>query len=224
MHIPRILATALTALIASACAEPAEFSTPISAPGAATHDERLIGTWYAANVEGDDSSVALLAIKAAEAGGLETAFGFMSVAPGAMGHAGALWMHRTAHASVIDGTTYYNSLMIDGGMVSKEVAGDLEINPEAMFVQRSDRGYWIFRAEFNEAGTLMLYGISDEIPKKLGLPSHTVDCGEDCDITVFDLPSEALAQLIRTEDREKLFEFRMGPFVRIGQAYPLAAE
>ena len=46
--LPAFLAT----LIVAACERPAEFSFPISEPGLASYDERLLGTWYI--ISGDE--------------------------------------------------------------------------------------------------------------------------------------------------------------------------
>jgi hypothetical protein len=103
-----ILLVAFT-LAVSACAMPTYFRHPVSPPGTASYDERLIGTWIA---RGDDDQIFHLAIEPSEVEGEENflmiAFSVTRIDPGTDGKAAFVWLNRIAYPSAIDGGTYYN--------------------------------------------------------------------------------------------------------------------
>lgn len=212
------IATALAALLLAACDGPAEFSAPLGPPGAAPYDERLIGRWYA--LEPDDNGVAILIVKAgAGEGHLDAAFGYMIVEPGAAGAAGLVSVHNIAHATVLDGQTYYSSRWVDGMMVSKEVGQPAEFDSEAMLAPRPADAYWISRATIRSDGVLLLDILSEKVPVEAGYQGQALECGEGCQSRVFNLAPGQMAELIRTTPPEDLFRIRMA-FARFGSRPP----
>lgn len=217
MRKPFLLSVFASALLLSACDGPAEFTAPLSAPGSASHDERLIGSWYALAPEAD--GVAMLVIAPRSDGLLDAAFGYMSVEPGDDGHAGLAWHNSAVHASVVGGRTYYNARISDGGMMSKEMGQPAEVDTDPLLAPHPDRGYWIIRGDIGEGGNLTVGILSEAQPKKRGLPSHEVACGSDCSFTIYDLESSDLAEWIASEPEAELFTIRI-PFARFGSPPP----
>jgi hypothetical protein len=209
------------AFLLAACDGPAEFGAPLSTPGTAPHDERLIGSWYSLAPEGD--GMAMLVITPRADGLLDAAFGYMSVEPGDQGHAGLAWHRSAVHASVIGGLTYYNARVSDGGMMSKERGQPVEIESDPLLAPHPERGYWIVRSDIGDDGHLMVEILSESQPKKLGLPSHEIACGSDCSFTVYDLDSGDLAELIASVPEAELFTIRT-PFARFGAPPPPSPE
>jgi hypothetical protein len=207
------------ALLLAACDAPAEFRSPLSEPGSAPYDQRLIGRWYAIDGSGDEPLL-LLVIEPGAEGGLEGGLSFSHLEAGGDGEAGFAWFQATAHASVIDGDTYYNAQLVDGGLVEKTVGADPKIEGVDQFSAGVEHGYMILRAEVAADGMLTLRILSEQIPNERQLAAHEVKCGDDCAFKLFDLSPEELAALIRSEDRAALFAIEFGPFSRIGAPPP----
>lgn len=214
----RRLALALAALLLAACDGPAEFNAPLGPPGSAPYDERLIGQWY--SLDPGDKAIATLIIEpGAEEGYLDGAFGMMAVTGGTEGEANFLWLTRSAYASVLDGQTYYNTLLIDGGAVKKRPGDDLETEGDDYYAADVEHGYWIARAEVGPDEVLTLEFLSENAPKSAGHTARDAECSGDCDVRIFDLTPEQLADLIRTVPPEDLFRVRMA-FARFGSPPP----
>ena len=98
------------AFLISACDEPLHSLHPLSEPGQAPYDERLLGMWYERNPDVPLS----LYIWPAEA---PQTLGIIGIAveedTGEFGMSW-LWIRATAHATQIDGSVYYNVKVIDG--------------------------------------------------------------------------------------------------------------
>lgn len=212
MRSTPFLALAVLALVA-ACDVPAEFAAPVSAPGSATHDERLIGKWHVA--EPDDDGVSMLTIREGDDGMLEAAFGYLAVSPGENGGAGIGWAIRDAYPSAIDGVTYYNSRMIDGGFIEKDVGAEPKSELSPYSPPHPELGYWIVSATFESDDRMTLGILSDNVPNKRELPGREVDCGEDCEFELVEITSEELTALIRSVPHDELFSIRI-PFARFG--------
>jgi hypothetical protein len=212
-----LLSALVAGVLLAACDGPAEFTEPLSAPGLAAHDERLIGSWYALEPQAD--GVAMLDIEAREDGLLDAAFGYMSVEAGEAGHAGIAWLRSTVHASLAGGQTYYNARVTDGGMVSKESGAPADNETDPLLAPHPDRGYWIIRASVGDDGVLMLGILSETLPRKLGLPLREIDCSPDCGFKVYGLSPAALADLISANPEPDLFAIRI-PFARFGAPPP----
>lgn len=218
----RYLITALFAtVLLGACDGPADFRSPLSEPGAAPYDERLIGEWYA--LDEDEEGIALLVIEAGEEGLLDAAVSYMSVRPGDTGFAGLAWFNRTAYASVIDGQTYYNTRLVEGGLIAKDVGEPIRTEGGPLLPPNPELGYWIMRADIGDDGVLVLQVLTETLLKARNFPSREIDCGEDCGFTVYDLSPAELADLIRTEPDEDLFGIRMA-FARFGSPPPPALD
>lgn len=216
MRSPSFVVIAIAASL-TACDVPAELAVPVSDPGGASYDERVIGKWY--TLEPNDDAVALLTVQAVENGELGASFGYMAVSPGASGGAGMFWVHRTAYPSVIDGKVYYNSRAVEGGMVVKDAGASIETQLAPFSPPHPELGYWIISVEFEADDRMILGVLSDRIPSTRDLPRRKVDCGDDCDFERVEITSEDLIALIRSEPPEELFSIRI-PFVRVGSELP----
>ncbi len=220
--IPALLA----AMVLAACEYPAEFSSPISEPGLASYDERLVGTWYMIEGDDDDVSAATLTVSPGKDGFLDVA-GVMSFSKmGSYPNEGNedrkasaefAWMRWTAHASVVDGETYFNARLVDTAFLEKKTGKPPEVDEIDHFVSHPERGYWIIRAEIGEDDLLTLHVLWEG---DLDIAPRSVTCGEECSFKVYDLSSGELAAAIRAAEPGELFTQRFGPWARIEGAYP----
>jgi hypothetical protein len=136
LFLPALVAT----LILTACNAPAEFSSPISEPGLASYDERLVGHWYLVAGDEDPGAMTMSAMPVAM-GVLDVAFASAGITwsvrhpEGSGGQENRLKFEFeaarwTAHASVIDGETYFNARL---GHVDKclnhSLAETISMNP-----------------------------------------------------------------------------------------------
>lgn len=225
LSLPLLAAT----LLLAACDVPADIAAPISAPGLAAYDERLVGSWYILGAEEDEADVAMLTITPGSDGSLDVA-GFMTSllrTSDPFDEARHIsddldtWMVRlTAYPSVIDGKTYFNARLIDSFYVERRSGAKPRTETIALFAIQPERGFWIFRAGIAEDGLLTLYPLWSEELRRLGHAGHEVSCGEDCRFEVFDLSSEELIELIRAAEPGTLFADNLATLARIDTAYP----
>lgn len=220
-----IVPALFAAVVLAACTYPAEVSSPISEPGLASYDERLVGTWYI--IGGDEKEVGAATLTAVPGrdGSIDVAgvwvgseMGFYPNEGNEDRKAGAefAWMRWAAHASVIDGETYFNARIVDSAFFAKKTGEPPEIGEDDHFVPHPERGYWIMRAEIGEDDLLTLHVLWDD---NLGLASREVACGEECSFKVHDLSSDELAAALRAAEPGELFteQFR---FARSEGLYP----
>jgi hypothetical protein len=201
-------------LLLVACSYPAEFGSPLSEPGATAYDERLLGTWFIVGGDRDEAVAGTLTAAEGEDGLLDvTGVFFDSKARRGSGRNGqsrgfeleTVWIRWAAHASALDGETYFNARILDYGAQSQEAGHPTETVRDEHFVPHPDRGYWIARAEIGEDGLLRLDLLWEDGLEGQGLPTRKVTCGADCGFEIVDLSPEELASLIRAAEPGSLF-------------------
>ncbi len=186
----------------AACGGPPESRVALSEPGAAAYDARLVGNWYRASEEGGwhlhippRKETALLDV-------IGIGFGYDEGDP-------VRWIRATAHASEIDGRTYYNVKRIadSGADYTAEEEGP---------------GFIILRTEFSQDGTLTLWFMDNDIVKTLikegrakGREVEGNYKGEKVSYWVLQMSRPELIALIREVTPEKLFRREEGPFHRL---------
>ena len=213
------------AVVLATCSVPGNVSSPISEPGLASYDERLVGTWYAIEGDVDDASIVTITVTPGKDGFLDVAgvwfFSKMGSYPNDGNgdrNAGVefAWMRWAAHASVIDGETYFNAQIVDSTLLEKKTGKLPEADTHNYFAPHPNRGYWIIRAEIGEDDLLTLHILWEG---DLDHATREVACGEKCKLEVHDLSSEELVAAIRTAEPGELFteQFRLA---RIEGTYP----
>lgn len=216
------------ALLLAACDVPAEFPAPISAPGLATYDARLVGSWYSIGGEEDELLAAMLSAIPAPEAGLDVS-GFMTFlsrredtvdgVPQIEEGLEVSMVRWAAHPSVIDGQTYFNARLVDSVFIERDSGEAPDTEMIDAFAAGPGRGYSIFRADISDAGFLTIRPLWTEELEGLGYNSRRAKCGEDCSFEVFDLSPEELATLIRTAEPGTLFN-RSVTLARIDAVYP----
>jgi hypothetical protein len=223
----RLLLPALTVavVVLAGCDPPANVSSPISEPGLASYDERLVGTWYIIGRDELRGEAATLTVAPGKDGFLDVAgvwvfsrMGFYPDEGNEDREAGVAfaWMRWTAHASVIDGETYFNARLVDTAFLEKKTGEPPEVIEDDPFDFHPERGYWIIRAEISEDDLLTLHFLWED---DLDIASRKVTCGEKCSFKVYDLSSEELVAAIRAAEPDELFR-PWWRFARIKGAYP----
>lgn len=214
-----LLPALFAAVVLAACDYPAEVSSPLSGPGPAPYDERLVGTWYVIG-GGDETGVATLTAAPGDEGTLQVTGVYVVADEGDEPDDNEVefaWMNWTAHASELDGKTYFNARLIDSMSLGKETGEPPEFHESNIFASHPERGYWIIRPEIDEAGLLFLNVLWEN---DLEVEPRVVDCGEGCSFKLLELSPEDLAAAIRAAPPEKVFSTRLGPFARIEGTYP----
>jgi hypothetical protein len=236
-------AAAAVLIVLAGCAHPTYFAEPLSAPGQAAYDQRLIGTWVSAL---EDGGTIVLAIEDRAAEGQEP---FLSVAALVAGIESAeeadariLLFERVAHASEVDGEVYYNirTTGTDGLFAVMDSQGTRSPSPDEVdwFVtpDYADREYWIARADLGQDGALNLRFISAEHWKNAadrgaeladfvsglggGFATQSESCGEYCSRSRVTVSPGTLAGIIRDYPAETVFNLTAGPFLRADTALP----
>lgn len=190
------------ALSLAACSGPPESRVTLSEPGAAAYDERLVGNWYSAEKGGGWYLHIAPRKEAATLEVIGIGFGYKDDDP-------VRWIKAIAHASELDGRTYYNVKRIAG-------TGD-------DYTAEGERpGFIILRTEFSEDGTLTLCFMDERIIRNLikegrakGRAVKGDDKGEEVPYRVLDISRPELIALIRKVTPEKLFRCDVGPFRRL---------
>ncbi len=194
MRRPAALIFLLAGLALPACAAPPESPVALSEPGETAYDERRVGIWYA---PGGETARYLHIAPVEETAylhvvGIDTSFGLGD---------SVNWLRVRAHASEIDGQTYYNV---------KRVAGaGLDYTPEG-----ETPGFIIVRADVSEEDTLTLRfmdtGVLKGLLKEGRARGRVVKIKHNSIIVVkehliLDLSRPELIALIREVTPEKLF-------------------
>ena len=108
MRRPAALVFLLAGLALSACSAPPESRVALSEPGDTAYDQRLVGIWYCADGEKEATYLHISPQK-------ETAFLDVVGITAVYNEADPVrWIRATAHASEIDGQTYYNVKRVAG--------------------------------------------------------------------------------------------------------------
>ncbi len=184
----------------AACGGPPESRVALSEPGAAAYDARLPGNWYFAN---DRGAVYLQIAPRKEAATLEV----IGIRVGYKDDDPVRWIRAIAHASELDGKTYYNVRRVAG-------AGD-------DYTAEGERlSFIILRTEFSEDGTLTLCFINNSIIKNFvkegrGREAEGNYKGEKVPYQVLQMSRPELIALIREVTPEKLFRREEGSFHRL---------
>lgn len=242
------IALLLATITLSACDHPTYFRHPLSPPGSASFDERLIGAWISraedtgdiyqlwitpSDAEGEDGMLRITATMTRtdydDAGGM------------LLGR-----FDRVAYPSVVDGQTYYNvrSRGIGSQFVGLGPSGPQEPAPEEVeeFVTPAfaEREYWIAMADVSENDLLSLRFISlvhipndyleDVETSSENFLSYFAIQGQGLSFWLEDesrtrytranLDPETLTKLVRTFPTDMVFSFSAGPFARIEAALP----
>lgn len=187
-----VFAALLVGLALSACFGPPESTVALSEPGETAYDARLLGDWY--YMEGDNEGLRLHIAPGEEDGVLD----IVGVMLDWNTSDPVRWLRATAHASEIDGRTYYNVKRHAG--VGDDYSAD------------EPPGFIILRAEPGDDGSLslrfmdsaLLDGLIDE-----GRVKGRTAAGryEDTDVEYvkLDVSRRDLVALIREFPSEKLF-------------------
>ncbi len=199
----RLAAPVGLALSLAACGAPPESRVALSEPGEAAYDERLAGKWYWA--EGDVAFY--LHITPGRDSALLDVLGV--VAGYADGESVRL-LQAVAHASEIDGETYYNV---------KRVAGADDT------AEGEQPGYILLRVEFEQDGKLALCFLGDvggrainDLVDEGRIKGRKVKGdyqGEKTPYSVIDMPRSELIAPIREAGPDRLFPCMDEPFVRL---------
>jgi len=241
----RLLAIPLlaAALALAACSHPTYFRQPLTPPGEAAYDQRLIGNWIAQSEEDAVYLLSIMPVEGAETGGsLAISAAITGLNPDNE-HAAVLgWFNRIAHASVIDGQTYYNIRATRPGsaFVRLTEAGSETLGPEETgwfdTPPHADREYWIAKAEISGDGLLHLGfmeveswldddEIGDDVARDLEIPGQgasywSESCGEYCRYARADLGPAILADILRRHPADAVFALRVGPFAKLEGTVP----
>ncbi|MCH8197489.1 MAG: hypothetical protein IH904_05350 [Proteobacteria bacterium] len=126
----------LLGLTLSACGGPPESRVALSEPGKTAYDERLVGIWYRTDGK---KAIYLHISRRKETAYLEVVGIFVVYNEADP----VLWLRATAHASEIDGKTYYNVKRVVGAGFDYTAPGE-------------SPGFIIARADVPEQDTLLL--------------------------------------------------------------------
>ena len=196
MRRPAALIFLLAGLALSACSGPPESRVALSEPGEAAYDERLVGIWY-----GIDWKEAIYLHIAPQK---ETAY-LDVVGISAVFKKGdpVRWLRARAHASEIDGQTYYNVQRFAGAGFDYTAPGE-------------SPGFIIVRADVSQEDTLILRFMGWPNGDPLGDPvkkgrvrGREVEGkykDEKVPYRMLDLSRPELIALIREVTPAKLFE------------------
>lgn len=206
----------------------------------APDDERLIGFWQM-NVRADFG----------EHGAVHSAF-YIQVWRPEEGNLSVLgiwasadtsndpeWVKAHAHASSVDGQSYYNLRLVSGNTVyyctlidcRDEVlladfqTGEFKAEVDTEREERTDKPesrFVILRAEISDQDQLFLYFMNPYVVRDLASKGHVRGrsfggCDGFCGYDVLDLSQDELVNLLRTVGAAKLFFSKgVGPFYRVG--------
>ncbi len=186
----------LAGLALPACAVPPESPVALSEPGETAYDERLVGIWYTTDGKKEAfylhisprKETALLDVV-----GIDTIF---------TGGDSVNWLRARAHASEIDGETFYNVKRVAGTGFDYTAPGE-------------SPGFIIVRADVSEEDTLILRfmdtGVLDRLVKegrvrgRVGKIKHNFKFVAERYL-ILDLSRPELIALIREVTPAKLFK------------------
>ncbi len=188
-----VFAALLVGLSLSACFGPPESTVALSEPGETAYDARLLGDWY--YIERDNEGLRLHIAPGEEDGVLD----IVGVMLDWNTSDPVRWLRATAHASEIDGRTYYNVKRVAG--VGDDYSAD------------EPPGFVIMRTEIGDDGSLSLRFMDLDFMAKLvdkgRLKGRTIEGhskGDDPTYLMLDVSRRDLVALIREFPPEKLFD------------------
>lgn len=211
---PAFLACLALGLALSACVAPPESRVGLSEPGETAYDPRLVGLWAlaVAGPEGRGQGY-LLDIAAGD-----DVLDITGIGVGYGGGEPVRWFGARAHASEIDGRTYYNVQRVAGAGADWTGPGE-------------EPGFIIVRLRLAEDGGLFISVLDPQILAGLtaealvgvieegrswGREVEGSYRGDDVGYLFLDLSRPELVALIRKVTPEKLFTGEVGPFLRLG--------
>jgi hypothetical protein len=226
----RALVAVAVAFVAVACEAPPEFTTPLSDPGTAEVDRRLIGTWYGVSqcrLPGGDVGpcgattgrpALLMTLDITTAPGNEgllvraTALaldvGDFERGSQEMARGRALRIEATARPTMVNGVIYYSVRRRPG--VGYDYTGTGE-QPHFLIAQ----------AELADADTLYLRVLSKEsVPGELGRFREVRT--RDLSYAIVDAPRDRLVALLSAPDQASPFTHSLGPFRRLSSSLDAA--
>ena len=193
----------LVGLTLSACGGPPESRVALSEPGETPYDERLVGIWYAIDKNTDTFYLHISPRK-------ETAYlDVVGIFAGFGESDPVRWIRATAHASKIDGRTYYNVQRVAGAGVDYTAPGE---GPGFIVVRADVTGQDAFSLSFmswpGDGNLISDYPLRDSI-KKGRVRGREVEGkykDEKVPYLMLDLSRPELVELIREVTPERLFE------------------
>jgi hypothetical protein len=206
-------------LLLSACVGVPQSQSALSAPGEAAYDPRLSGVWFGVlGGSGTETVVAQLEVAPRE-DGLVSVVGLWSEAGASPDREAdwVRWLGAVAHASELDGRTYYNLRLVSGNLnILRDIAPEESGEPPS---------YVIVQAEVDADDRLYLRVMS---PKAVGrmvendsVRGRVVNCGDYCGYHRLELSREELIAMFRQAARDELFTSALGPFHRVGPGTPV---
>ncbi len=201
----------LTALGLSACVGVPQSRSALSEPGEAPYEERLVGFW--ALVGAGESGTFYLQITSGGTGLLRVLFAVFGIEADGKSETRVLWVRATAHASEINGETYYNV---------KPTAAELSpLEYEWPVQDEEQQGFMIMQAELSDDDKLYLHFMNPAIVRELieegRVAGREVDCGKGnpCSYNLLQVSRPELIALIKEVSPENLFvPLGVGPFPR----------
>ena len=192
MRLPAPLIFLLAGLALPACEAPPESPVALSEPGETAYDERGVGIWYWT----DGKTAWYLHIAPQK----ETAsLDVVAIAAAAKENDPVRWLKATAHASEIDGETFYNVKRVAGTGFDYTAPGE-------------SPGFIIVRADVSEEDTLTLRFMNTGVLRRLvkeGRVRGRKFKGNGhgwAGYLILDLSRPELIALIREVTPEKLFK------------------
>ncbi len=187
----------LAGLALAACSAPPESRVALSEPGETAYDQRLAGIWYATDGEG----AWYLHISPRKKTALLDVVGISAVFKGGNP---VRWLRATAHASEIDGVTYYNVKRVAGAGFDYTAPGE-------------SPGFIVVRAEVTGQDALSLrfmhwpppgHSLKDSVKKGRvrGREVKGRHGDEEVPYLVLDLSRPELVALIREATPAKIFK------------------
>ena len=198
MRRPAALVFLLVGLTLSACSWPPESRVALSEPGVTAYDQRLVGIWYW--TDGKKTAFYLHIRPRKETTYLDV------VGIGAVSKEGeVLWLRVTAHASKIDGRTYYNVQRFAGAGFDYTAPGE-------------SPGFIIVQADITDENALILRfmgwgGVFEGLIKEGRVKGREVEGkyrNEKLPYLMLDLSRLELIALIREVTPAKLFQGGIG--------------
>ena len=197
------LAAVLLAFALAACTAPPNSVHPLAPADGTGGDDRLPGAWY--GVGDDPDELIVISIGRGE-GDAEYAV-FALIANGTKTDGPVAWVRGTAHASILDGATYYNL----------RITENAKHGPDSQAAP-----YIIMQAQIGADGALSLRFMSERLVERLGEEGRISARaakggygGEETEYMLLDMPPADLVALIRKETPERLFTLSFGPLHRL---------
>lgn len=206
-------------LLLAGCVGVPQSQSPLSPPGEADADPRLTGFWIGVlGGSGPEAVLAQIEI-APRDDGLISVVALWSEAGASPGREAdwVQWVGAVAHASDLDGRTYYNLRLVSG---NKKILADAEAAQD-----EEPPSYVILQAEVDAEDRLYLRLMSPQTVSRMvkdgTLKGRAVSCGDYCGFHRLELSQAELVALIRQTAPEELFAPALGPFQRLDAGTPV---